>query len=74
MTWFNQYTAYQPCHTTTSSTTWGGWQIENQRCYGCAHSCVMYGKLVCHCVSRTITRGQNGDTCVSYKEREGAES
>lgn len=66
MSWFKQFTVYQPCQTATTSTTWIGWQIVNPRCYGCVHSCVMCGKLVCHCASRTMMHGPYGDTCTSY--------
>lgn len=51
---------------TTTSTTWGRWQIISTRCYGCAHSEFMFGKLVCSCVSRTIRHDMYGDTCESY--------
>ena len=55
---------------TTTSTAWSGWQIVSPRCYGCLHAAVKFGKLVCYCVSRTISRGAHGDTCESYFGRD----
>lgn len=68
MSWFEKYTAYQPMKTTTTTTSWGGWRIMDQRCYKCAHCAFVSGIPVCHCVSRTVMHGVHGDECVSYRK------
>ena len=52
--------------TSTTSTTWGGWQIVSPRCYKCLHSVITSGKVVCYCTSRIIRNGLHGDICESY--------
>lgn len=68
--WFEQYTAYAPIHTTTTTSTWSGWQTVSPRCYGCLHSVVTSEKVVCYCVSRIIRNGIRGDICESYFGRD----
>lgn len=55
---------------TTTSTALSGWQIVSPRCYGCFHAVVKFGKLVCYCASRTVSRGMHGDKCESYFGRD----
>lgn len=68
MSGFEQYTTYVPISTTT--TTWGGWQLINPRCHGCVHSTMRLGKLVCYCPNRTVKHGVDGDECTSYLGRD----
>ncbi len=67
MSWFKEYTTYQPMKTTTTTTSWGGWKIISQRCYKCAHCGFVSGTPACHCVNRTVMLGGCGVVCKSYK-------
>ena len=60
---FEKYTAYQPVRTTTTTSTWRGWQIVNPKCLKCAHCAMRGGSVACWCVSRTI---DSDGTCLSY--------
>lgn len=68
MSWFEKYMAYQPVQTITTTTSWGGWPIINQRCYKCAHCAFISGTPTCHCTSRIVVSDIRGDTCESYLE------
>jgi len=68
MSWYEPYTAYEPVRTTTTTSTWRGWQAVNMRCFGCKHSYMSGTALMCACANRTLKRTENGDECISYKE------
>lgn len=67
---FEKYTAYQPVHTTMTTATWSGWRTVNPRCLGCANAVMRGATLACMCASRTLRHGPEGDSCMSYRERE----
>ena len=63
---FEQYTAYVPMRTTTTASTWGGWQAVSLRCLGCKHHYLHGTANMCACASRTLMRTQYGDECATY--------
>lgn len=60
---FKKYTAYQPMQVATTTSTWSGWQIVNQKCFKCAHCAMQGGSVVCWCASRTM---DSDGKCLSY--------
>lgn len=71
--WFEQYTAYAPIHTTTTTSTWSGWRAISLRCLGCKHH-FLYGTAnMCACASRTMVHTTHGDECASYCPKRGGD-
>ena len=69
---FERYSAYTSMPTTTTASTWGGWQAINQKCLGCKHYFLYGTASMCACASRTLVRTEYGDECASYCQHCGA--